>query len=108
MKQMGVFILIPDFLSGDLRRLLQLTLLAIGLLLSPTSIADSQSAGAGAPVSTSPQRSQPGEQPSLFARRSGDKEQLPLTRAAAQQRIDEMNPLVWLTHYGAVSIDRSE
>ena len=108
MKQMGAFLNIPDLIAGGPRRLLRLTLLAIGLLLAPTSIADPQSPRDGAPVSTSPDPSQPGELAKLPARRSGTKERLPLTRAAAQQRIDEMNPLVWLAHYGAVSIDRSE
>ena len=105
---MGAFLNIPDFLVGGPRRLLQLTLLAIGLLLAPNSIADSQSPIDAAPVSTSPDRSQPREQANPLERRSGDKGQLPLTRAAAQRRIDDMSPLVWLTHYGAVSIDRSE
>jgi len=35
-------------------------------------------------------------------------EAMPLTRAASQQRVDQMNPITWLQSYGAVTIGRSE
>lgn len=31
---------------------------------------------------------------------------LPLTRAAARQRVEAMSPTAWLAHYGAISIER--
>ncbi len=46
---------------------------------------------------------------SAMTRRTGaDDNGLPLTRAAARQRVEEMSPAAWLAHFGPVSIERHE
>ncbi len=36
------------------------------------------------------------------------RETMPLTRAASQQRVEEMSPMAWLARYGAVTVGRTE
>lgn len=57
------------------------------------------------PVSTSPEpREQRNAVPGSLARDTAA-DPLPLTRAAAQQRVEGMSPVDWLARFGPVSID---
>jgi hypothetical protein len=56
------------------------------------------------PVSTSPQGLDRRSTPSALKQAGDESTTRPLTRAAARQQIEEMNPLDWLAAYGPVTI----
>ena len=87
------------------------------LLAAPVSSADTPASpprptpSDERPVSMSPEpeRAQDPEQDPLGqAAGSGSTQGLPLTRAAARQRVETVSPLPWLSRFGPVVVEQAE
>jgi len=61
------------------------------------------------PVSTSPlAKVEVRPDPSALDTSSATEGALPLTRAAAKKRVEDISPLEWLEHYGRVAVRRTQ
>lgn len=65
-------------------------------------------AKARVPMSAAEQAGSPPPASGMRRRFGAGDDGLPLTRAAARQRVEEMSPAAWLAHFGPVSIERHE
>lgn len=78
------------------------------LALRPNNAAPPAGNETESPVSTSPGALARPSATSSESLATDDPDDLPLTRAAARQRVEAMSPVSWLSSFGSVSVGQSQ